>query len=153
IWDGPGPHERLLVVAPHPDDETLSAGGLLQRALARGGRASGGFATDGENNPWTQRLVGKRVGVGPRENRRFGRIRRGEAVAALAVLGIAPSDAVFLGLPDQRITDLLLSGQDAAIDRIQALLEEVRPTLLIVPSPFDLHPDHSALAVLFRLAL
>src|SRR5688572_16478209 len=32
-----GPHERLLVIAPHPDDETLGAGGLAQRVLAQGG--------------------------------------------------------------------------------------------------------------------
>jgi hypothetical protein len=32
-----GPGERLLVAAPHPDDETLGAGGLVQRVLARGG--------------------------------------------------------------------------------------------------------------------
>ena len=152
-WDGPGPGERMLLLAPHPDDETLSAGGLLQRTLARGGQAIVAFATDGENNPWTQRLVERRLRLGPEDCARFGRRRREEALAALSVLGVAAADAVFLALPDQAITDILLSESEAAVDRIVSLINERRPTLLIAPSLFDLHPDHSALAVLLRLAL
>ena len=152
-WDGPAPGERLLVLAPHPDDETLAAGGLLQRALARGGAARVVFATDGENNPWTQRLVERRVRIGPEDSARFGRRRRQEALAALAELGLDNEDAVFLGLPDQAITDLLLLGDPLGVDRLAALLSDWKPTLLVLPSTFDLHPDHSALAVLARLAL
>ena len=152
-WDGPGPGERLLVLAPHPDDETLAAGGLLQRALARGGAARVVFATDGENNPWTQRLVERRVRIRPEDSARFGRRRRQEAIAALAALGLQPEDAVFLGLPDQAITDLLLFGDPLGVDRLASLFADWKPTLVVLPSPFDLHPDHSALAVLARLAL
>lgn len=153
-WDGPAPGERLLVLAPHPDDETLAAGGLLQRALARGGAARVVFATDGENNPWTQRLVERRVRIGPEDSARFGRRRRREALAALAELGLDKEEgAAFLGLPDQAITDLLLFGDPLGVDRLAALLSDWKPTLLVLPSTFDLHPDHSALAVLARLAL
>jgi LmbE family N-acetylglucosaminyl deacetylase len=152
-WDGPAAGERVLLFAPHPDDETLAAGGLLQRALAGGGRSIVVFATDGENNPWTQRLVEKRLHVGPEDSARFGRRRRQEALAALEVLGIPTADAVFLGLPDQAITGLILSNDGKAIDRLVALIRERRPTLLIAPCLFDLHPDHSALAVLVRCAL
>jgi LmbE family N-acetylglucosaminyl deacetylase len=152
-WDGPAAGTRLLLFAPHPDDETLSAGGLLQRTLARGGEAVVVFATDGENNPWTQRLVERRLRVGPVDSARFGRRRRQEALAALTELGIPAGDAVFLGLPDQAITDILLSGRGSAVDRIVALVGEKEPTILIAPCLFDLHPDHSALAVLVRLAL
>ena len=152
-WDGPDPGERLLVVAPHPDDETLAAGGLLQRALARGGAARVVFATDGENNPWTQRLVERRVRIRPEDSARFGRRRRQEAIAALTELGLRPEDAVFLGLPDQAITDLLLFGDPLGMDRLASLFADWKPTLVVLPSPFDLHPDHSALAVLARLAL
>ena len=152
-WDGPGPGERLLVLAPHPDDETLAAGGLLQRALARGGAARVVFATDGENNPWTQRLVERRVRIGPEDSARFGRRRRREALDAMAELGLREEDAVFLGLPDQAITDLLLFGDPLGVDRLAALFSDWRPTVVVLPSPFDLHPDHSALAVLARLAL
>ena len=152
-WDGPGSGESVLLLAPHPDDETLSAGGLLQRTLERGGRAMVAFATDGENNPWTQRLVERRWRVGPDDCARFGRRRREEALAALSELGVPAADAVFLGLPDQAMTGLVLCGNEMAVDRIVSLLAGHRPTLLIAPSLFDLHPDHSALAVLARLAV
>ena len=152
-WDGPGPGERVLLLAPHPDDETLSAGGLLQRALARGGQAIVAFATDGENNPWTQRLVERRWRVGPEDCARFGRRRREEALAALAELGISPDGAVFLGFPDQAMTGIVLSGSATAVDSLASLISGRRPTLLVAPSLFDLHPDHSALAVLARLAV
>jgi N-acetyl-1-D-myo-inositol-2-amino-2-deoxy-alpha-D-glucopyranoside deacetylase len=152
-WDGPGPHDRLLVLAPHPDDETLSAGGLLQRVLARGGSVCVVFATDGENNPWTQRLVERRLRVGPEDCVRFGRKRREEAMCALSELGVPSSDAVFLGFSDQAITSILLSRSAPAVERLAALLHDRRPTLVVAPSPFDLHPDHSALAVLLDLAL
>jgi LmbE family N-acetylglucosaminyl deacetylase len=152
-WEGPGTGERLLLLAPHPDDETLAAGGLVQRTIARGGSARVVFATDGENNPWTQRLVERRFRIGPEDSARFGRRRHQEALAALAELGLSADDAVFLGFPDQAITGLLLEGDEAAVDRLGSLLADWRPTLLVLPSPFDLHPDHSALAVLARLAL
>ncbi len=42
--------ERLLVVAPHPDDETLSTGGLIQRVLARHGSAHVVLVTAGDGN-------------------------------------------------------------------------------------------------------
>src|SRR5439155_19881374 len=100
-----------------------------------------------------QRLVERRLRIGAEDCARFGRRRRQEALAALAELGISPDNAVFLGLPDQAITDVLLEGGDTAIDRIEGLLLERRPTLLLAPCLFDLHPDHSALAVLVRQAL
>ena len=152
-WDGPVSGERLLFLAPHPDDETLAAGALLQRTIARGGRARVVFATDGDNNPWTQRLVEGRIRIRPDDSARFGRRRRAEALAALAELGLAADDALFLGLPDQAITDLVIAGDGGAVERLAAALRDWRTTLLVLPSLFDLHPDHSALAVLMRLAL
>jgi len=152
-WEGPGQGERVLLLAPHPDDETLSAGGFLQRALARGGRTTVAFATDGENNPWTQRLVERRWRVGPGDCARFGRRRREEALAALSELGVPAASAVFLGLADQAMTGIVLAGSETAVDRITGLISALHPTLLVAPSLFDLHPDHSALAVLARLAV
>jgi len=152
-WDGPASGEHLLFLAPHPDDETLAAGALLQRTIARGGRARVVFATDGDNNPWTQRLVEGRIRIRPDDSARFGRRRRAEALAALAELGLAADDALFLGLPDQAITDLVIAGDGGAVERLAAVLRDWRTTLLVLPSLFDLHPDHSALAVLMRLAL
>ena len=147
------PDDRLVVVAAHPDDEVLAAGGLLQRALAAGARVAVVFATDGENNPWAQRVSEHRLRVGAADRARFGARRRGEALAALARLGLGGEAARFLGLPDQGLTRLLVEAPAGPVSALRELLEATHPSLLVGPSAADLHPDHSALAVLLRLAL
>jgi len=148
-----GKDDRVMVVAPHPDDDSLAAGGLLQRALAAGAAVRVLFATDGENNAWTQRIVERRLRIGPDDRVRFGLFRRAEAFAALARLGVDAGDALFLGFPDQGITDLLTSGDPESLAKLVSLITTWRPTLLIAPSSFDRHPDHSALGVLTRFAV
>lgn len=146
-------HERLLFLAPHPDDETLSAGGLMQRVLSGGGAVRVIFATDGDNNPWMQRLREFRFNLGPADRARYADARRREALAALSRLGVSASSAAFWNRPDQGLTGMLMSDAEPLI---RALAEEIvsfRLTLLVVPSSFDIHADHSALAVIARLAL
>ncbi len=145
--------DRVLVLAPHPDDETLATGGLLQRALAAGAETRVVFVTDGENNPWAQRAAERRWRIGAADRERWGERRRGEALAALACLGIPALRAAFLGFPDQGLQRLLLDGNEALIETLIAELERFHPTFLAAPAPDDLHPDHGALAVLARLAL
>ena len=52
--------DRLLLVCPHPDDETLGAGLLLQEVIARGGQVRVIYLTDGESNPIPQFLDERR---------------------------------------------------------------------------------------------
>src|SRR5690242_7448135 len=47
-WPEPKPGDRLLIIAPHPDDEALAAGGVIQRAIARGARVRIVVLTDGD---------------------------------------------------------------------------------------------------------
>src|SRR2546425_648865 len=61
---------RLLLLAPHPDDEALAMGGLLQRAAAVGATIHVAFITDGEDNPWPQRAADRRWRIGPHERAR-----------------------------------------------------------------------------------
>mgnify|MGYP000548420414 CR=1 FL=1 len=145
--------DRLLVLAPHPDDETLATGTLLQRAVTAGASVRVAFVTSGDNNPWAQRAVERRWHIGERERLRFGRLREGEALAALGELGVPPALATFLRFPDQGLTELLLRSPEAILAALVGLLAEVRPTLVAYPSLADLHPDHSALGVLLRVAL
>lgn len=145
--------DRLLVLAPHPDDESLATGGLILRALARGAAVRVLFATDGDNNPWPQRFVERRWTVSPRDRARWGRRRYAEAHAALAVLGLGPQAARFLHLPDRGLTRLLGEAPQKVLAPLGEELGFWRPTLIAAPSPEDTHPDHGALALFLRKAL
>jgi len=145
--------DRLLVLAAHPDDETIATGGVLQRAWSAGAEVSVVFATDGENNPWAQRASEHRFLLAAADRGRFGARRREEALAALERLGGAAAHVGFLGLPDQGLTSLLVGADSDAAAALDEHVGGFRPTTVIAPSAADLHPDHSALAVLLRLAL
>jgi LmbE family N-acetylglucosaminyl deacetylase len=147
------PHDRVLVVAPHPDDESIATGGLLQAAQAAGAARRVLLVTDGDNNPWPQRWHEKRWHIGPAERARWGARRRSEALAALQMLGVAPADVSCLGLPDLGLTDTLMCGAPDVVALLLAQIEEFQPTRLVLPVLEDRHPDHSALDVLLRLAL
>ncbi|MCX7012231.1 MAG: PIG-L family deacetylase [Candidatus Sumerlaeota bacterium] len=148
-----GRQSRLMVIAPHPDDETLAAGGLMQQAAAAGAAVRVLFLTNGDNDPWPQRAIERRWRIGAADRARWGERRRGEALAALAQFGIPEANALFLGYPDQGLTPGLMAGDDSAADRLADGIAEWRPTLLVSPSLSDLHPDHSAAALFVRMAL
>src|ERR1700675_4910370 len=134
--------DKVLVVAPHPDDESLGTGGLLQRIFAQNIPLRIVFATDGENNPWAQRYWERRWRIGPDERVRWGQRRRGEALDALRTLGGKPDCARFLSLPDLGTTHLLLQG---APDLSVLIAEEIRdwaPTMALFQTGQDAHPDH-----------
>ena len=143
---------RMLVIAPHPDDETLATGELIQAALAAGARLRVVIATDGDNNPWPQRWIEKRWRIDASARARWGKRRQTEASMALARLGVAAQDVRCLGWPDQGITALLMRDSAATLQ----LADEIRdfvPNLIIAPSRTDLHPDHNAMNVMLELAL
>ncbi len=147
------PHARILLFAPHPDDESLAAGGLLQRALRSGAQIRVIFGSDGDNNPWPQRLIEKKLMIKPEDRARWGARRREEALSALAHLGLPEDCAQFLGFPDQGITRFLLDNEEAPLAALCASIDNWQPTMIVMPSASDHHPDHNAFFVLLRLAL
>jgi LmbE family N-acetylglucosaminyl deacetylase len=144
---------RVMMFAPHPDDESLAAGVFLQRAVAAGAAVRVVYATDGERNCWPQRVLERKIRISDDDRLRWGTRRQGEALAALQVLGIAPESVEFLSLPDQGVTDLLLRGCGATMQRLATVISDWESTHLLLPSIADTHPDHSGLAVLLGLAL
>ena len=148
-----GAKDRVLVIAPHPDDESIASGGLLQAAHAAGAAIRLLLLTDGDNNPWPQRWIEKRWRIGAGERARWGARRRAEAQAALRVLGVDAHAVRFLGLPDLGLTQLLMRNDAALTSPLHALLDEFAPTMLVFPAPSDRHPDHNAAHVALRFAL
>src|SRR5262249_54049832 len=137
----PSRWKRVLVLAPHPDDETLATGGLLQRSVAAGAAVRVVFVTDGENNPWPQRAVERRWRLGASARIRWAQRRRAETLDALTCLGIPVSSAVFLHFPDQGLTSLLLAGGGGLVPALTTELRMWRPTLVAAPAAADRHPD------------
>ena len=144
---------RLLVVAPHPDDETLATGVLLQRVLAAGGTVDVLLLTSGNNNPWPQRVLERRVRIDAAARARWGERRQREIRAALQCLGVPTERLHVLGWPDLGLLDCLLRPDGAAVATLRDWLRRLRPNLVVVPALADRHPDHGAAHVLLRLAL
>ena len=148
------PTDRVLFFAPHPDDESLGGGGLVQKAVVAGAQMRFVFVTSGDRNPWPQRVMERCVFLDAKARRRWGARRRQEALNALAILGIGePAEAHFLHWPDQGVMPLLMGADEAALETICRLITEWQPTHLITPAAEDTHPDHSAFFVLVQLAL
>ena len=113
---------RILILAPHPDDECLGTGGLIQQALAKGANVKVIFITNGDNNPWPQRYLEKRWFIGPEERKRWGQRRKIEAENSLQILGGGKVASSFLGLPDAGILNLW-NNEDA--DILHSLVKEI----------------------------
>lgn len=147
------PQDRVLLFAPHPDDEALGCGGLIQQAVALGTQVRVIFETDGDNNPWPQRYVEQRWTIDASCRQRWGARRRLEALRSLQTLGLQADAAVFFGLPDQGLTGLWQQKDAHALGLHLSELQTFRPTLLVVPSQDDNHPDHGASHALIQDAM
>jgi len=102
--------ERLLVVAPHPDDETIGAGGLMQRVLERGGSVRVVLITAGDGYIEGVRHETREPRPRPAEFVRYGERRVRESRAALRELGAGePIPLTLLGFPDGGLERLLLA--------------------------------------------
>lgn len=144
---------RLLVVAPHPDDETIATGVLIQQVLAAGGQVQTLSLTAGDNNPWPQRWLDRRLRIGPAERRRWGQRRHDELLRATAQLGLSASQLRTLGWADQGLTDRLRNALEESVGAMRACFDDFGPSLVAIPALDDHHPDHSAAHVLSRLAI
>jgi LmbE family N-acetylglucosaminyl deacetylase len=115
--------ERLLVLAPHPDDEAIGCGGLIALHRREGRRVRVVVVTDGaEAGDAAQ--------------------REAESRAALTALGGAEVEFF-------RYRDRQLAGAEDLPSRLAIVLRDYRPDLIAVPNPIEIHPDHAALARAF----
>ena len=94
------PKDRILILAPHPDDEVLGCAGIIQKAVAMNVPVSIVFLTYGDMNEWSFLIYRKHFVLWPGAVKNMGQVRHDEAIAAAAVLGISPSQLTFLGYPD-----------------------------------------------------
>lgn len=122
---------RVVVVAAHPDDESLGAGGLLARCARLGVPASVLIVTDGDaSHPRSP--THPRAALGAR--------RRAESVVAAAAVGVTEDRLTHLGVGDGTVAQ----HEDDVVAAIVDLVGDGRDALLIAPYRGDRHPDHEA---------
>ncbi len=133
----------LVVIAAHPDDETLGAGGLIAAAARHGIDVVVLIASDGEGSHPQSRTI---------TSSDLARERRAEAERAIRVLD--PSARVdFLGYPDGRLHEHI---EDLARSIASEVADAARsgpggePVWLVAPLLTDGHPDHEACAIAAR---
>ncbi len=145
----PGP---VLVVAPHPDDETLGCGGAIALLQASGTAVQVLVVSDGtQSHPNSVEYPAPRLR----------QVREAETRLALSVLGVEAEQVTFLGLPDGAVPSV--SPQPAgsphtasarvALERCTVALHRVAPGTLFVPYRHDPHRDHRATWSLVQAAI
>jgi len=169
---------RLLVFAPHPDDEALGAAGLIQRVRQAGGAVRVVLMTSGD--AFAESRQASRAAS---DYRRNGEIRERESAAAMARLGVDKANVLALGFPDmglcflastyltgasvfespytdrerpppakQVIRGVEYRGIDVRLE-LERVITAFAPTLAVVPHSRDEHPDHCATEIFVQRAL
>lgn len=162
--------QTILVVSPHPDDESLCCGGQIVRALGAGARVYIVWVTSGDGFELDSALLDRTFRPRVAATERLGRRRMNEAAAAAATLGVPASHLTFLGYPDGALlrmwrSPLPVRSPHTGAGRVPyahalspgavytaanlrrdlgRLLDRVRPDLVLLPSTSDAHPDHIA---------
>lgn len=174
VQNAPDSHTRLLVFAPHCDDETLGCAGLIQQTIAAGGKVKIVFLTNGDGFRMAVQRNARSLKVEPQDYVAFAEMRQRETQAALEHLGVKRDDIVFLGYPDRGLMALWESHWTPdkpytsiytrrasspypvtfnpkatycgqdLTQDIGTTLREFQPTLVTVTHPLDDHPDHAA---------
>ncbi len=177
------PNDRILVLAPHPDDDILSNAGLIQQALEMGLPVKVVLFTNGDYNETSFALYRKEITLDSTDALRLGETRRQEALAAQEILGVKPEQVVFLGYPDggglaifekywgeSQPYRALLSNQtevpytfaqspnspfkgESIVADIEKVVRDFKPTKIFTSHPGDVHPDHQTLPLYLQIAL
>jgi LmbE family N-acetylglucosaminyl deacetylase len=174
---------RLLILAPHPDDETLAAGGVIQKAVDAGIKVRVVILTNGDGQVLAPLAL--RMDLLPRTKDYIarGEQRRTETLNSLGILGISSKDITFLGYPDGQLNQLWVDNWNQAcplrarltksthnpypqngdleksycgknlVDELQTIIEEYKPDLIVMPHPNDTHSDHRAATNFILMAL
>lgn len=125
---------RAVIVAPHPDDETIGAFGLIRCLLRQDTQVEVIVVTDGS---------GSHRGSRAWPPTRLAEARQRETIAAMRLAGLSREALSFLGFRDGALASLGENG----LSRLAGRLATGRPPDLVVrPSRHDDHPDHRAVA-------
>ena len=175
--------DRVLILAPHPDDEAIACAGLIQRALKAGAEVKVVCYTNGENNELAFIVYEKRLTFLKGEFLHMGTVRAKETMAACRFLGMGEHNVNYMGYPDFGTMEILtkywdtnrpfrsmfarvqkVSYQNAMsigapyigesiLRDIKTILTAFKPTRIFVSHPADTNRDHQSLYLFLHIAL
>ncbi|MDD1619912.1 MAG: PIG-L family deacetylase [Methylococcaceae bacterium] len=178
-----GPRERLLVLAPHPDDETLSSAGLISQVLEHGGTVREVVVTAGDAYVGSVRRETGKHNPSRRDYFRYGETRLEESRRAAHLIGNGFIHLDLLGFSDGAIYPDLIShwrrqnplrsdftgfsqvayrvAKDRGVaqdgqdlrNELVAILRETQPTIIAFPDVMENDSDHAALGMFTLLAV
>lgn len=135
---------KTLVVAPHPDDESLGCGGAIALLSSYGIPVNVLFISDGTgSHPNSQKYPAPAL----RD------LRESESKEALSRLGTSPLCAVFMRLQDGAVPSANALGFSDAVSFCRAYLTDSKPQTILIPWRRDPHPDHRATSQILQAAL
>lgn len=136
----PDPLLRILILAAHPDDETIGASAVLSRFP----HSSVAFLTDGaprDTRFWSAGVNGSREA--------YAEARRNETFCALNAAGISPRQTFWLdGVDQEAVCEIGILAQ-----RLAKLIALTHPEILITHAYEGGHPDHDAAAIVAKIAI
>ena len=121
--------QTILVISPHPDDESIGCGGTICKHIEKGDRVDVAFLTSGEKG-----------GHGRPEEETI-QLREQEAKTAGKILQL--SNIEFWREPDGRF-----HATENCIERLAEKIKNYTPSVIYVPHEDEQHPDHKAAATL-----
>lgn len=175
--------DRVLILAPHPDDEAIGAGGLIQKALSVGAKIKVACYTNGDSNELSFILYEKRLTFKKGEFLHMGEVRRQETINAMKSLGLSKNNIIFLGYPDFGTMEILTKywGKtkpfkamftrvskvsypeafsinapytgESILKDLKKIILDFKPTKIFVSHPADTNRDHRALYLFLQVAL
>jgi LmbE family N-acetylglucosaminyl deacetylase len=135
---------RVVVFAPHPDDETLGCGGTIAKKLAEGYEVIIVVMTDGRF------LLLKSFGIDDDPSpEQVKEIRCGEVLRATKILGVPEDNVIFLDFVDGTLEE----KEEAAEEKVAEIFERYAPSEVYFPFERDAHPDHQATNRIVRRAV
>jgi len=170
--------DRVLIFAPHPDDETLGMGGLISYLSSKKIPKKIVFLTVGDGNPYVF-FEKRKIKYSAEEFIKTGIKRQKEAVSALEKLGVREKEVIFLGYPDTFLLKMFKNPQtpvlsrarvnfipyefsldfrkeikgENLLDTLKKLISNFRPTKVFLPHQKESNSDHRATFLFVKKAL
>lgn len=123
--------QKILVLAPHCDDETLGAGGLIQQAKNQNSQIRVAIVTDCNKS-------------------KIGTTRKSESTTALNELGVESQNIIFWNFLEKETAKTSNPDGLSLSQAIDREIADYQPTLIVSPHPDDTHIDHKSTAEAVR---